>query len=116
MKVLYHIDNPSKWKLTVENVKNMVKYGKESGKTFEIGILVNSVAVIDLKEQIAVNSKMYIKFDELAKENVKFMACHNALKKLTITKEELCSFVEIVPCGVATIAEKHEEGYCYIKA
>ncbi|WP_080348184.1 hypothetical protein [Clostridium massiliodielmoense] len=59
MKVIYHIDNPAKWKLVLENAKNMLDEGNKSGKTFEIEILANSMAVISLKEQITINSKLY---------------------------------------------------------
>lgn len=36
MKVLYHIDSESKWYMVLENVKNMLKYGKENNVFFEI--------------------------------------------------------------------------------
>lgn len=106
MKVLYHIDNPAKWKLTMENIKNMIKEGKKSGETFDIEILPNSVSVIKLKEQIAVNSKLYMEMSDLASENVKFKACNNSVNTITIKPEELCSFVEIVPSGVVEVGNK----------
>lgn len=30
MKVLYHIDEESKWHMVLENTKNMLKYGREN--------------------------------------------------------------------------------------
>ncbi|GAA0788231.1 DsrE family protein [Hathewaya limosa] len=116
MKVLYHIDNASKWKLTMENAKNMLDEGEKSGENFEIEILANSIAVVNLKEQIAINTKLYMQMDELIKRNVKFAACKKALTKFTIQQEELCAFVQIVPSGVVEVANKENEGYCYIKA
>ena len=115
MKVLYHIDTNAKWKMVLENVKNMIKTGKELGETFTIEVLANGGAVITLSEMVAVNSKMYLQLDELSQEGVEFAACNNALKKFDIPEEKLISFVKIVPAGVIEIAKKHEEGYCYIK-
>lgn len=115
MKVLYHIDNDSKWSMVLENVKNMIKTGKELAETFTIEVLANGNAVITLQEEVATNSKMYLEFQELSTEQVSFKACNNALKKFAISKEKMISFVEIVPAGVVEIAKKHEEGYSYIK-
>lgn len=115
MNVLYHIDSNSKWKMVLENVKNMIKTGKELGDSFTIEVLANGEAVITLVEQVAVNSKMYLEFDELSKEGVIFAACNNALKKFAIEKDKIISFVEIVPAGVIEIAKKHEKGFSYIK-
>ena len=44
MKVLYHIDQESKWKMVLENVKNMIRTGKELGESFEIEIISNGIA------------------------------------------------------------------------
>ena len=116
MKVLYHIDQESKWKMVLENVKNMIKTGKELGETFEIEIIANGIAVMGIVEHVSISSKLYLEFEEILKSDVKVKACNNALKKFGIDKESICSFVEVVPAGVIEIAKKHEEGYCYIKA
>lgn len=116
MKVLYHIDQESKWKMVLENVKNMIKTGSELGESFDIEIIANGVAVIGIQEHVSISSKLYLEFEEILRSNVKIKACNNALKKFGIDKSSICSFVEVVPAGVIEIAKKHEEGYCYIKA
>ncbi|APF24023.1 DsrE family protein [Clostridium butyricum] len=116
MKVLFHIDQESKWKMVLENVKNMIKTGKELGDTFEIEIIANGIAVMGVQEHVSISSKLYLEFEEILRDNVKIKACNNALKKFGIEKSCICSFVEVVPAGVIEIAKKHEEGYCYIKA
>ena len=116
MKVLYHIDQESKWKMVLENVKNMIRTGKELGESFEIEIISNGIAVIGVQEHVSIKSKLYLEFEEILKNDVKIKACNNALKKFGIEKTSLCSFVEVGPAGVMEIAKKHEEGYCYIKA
>ena len=115
MKVIYHIDNNSKWKMVLENVKNMIKTGNELGEKFTIEVLVNADAVIALQEQVAINSKLYLEFQELSTEQVVFAACKNALKKFAIEDEKLISFVTIVPAGVIELTKKQLEGFAYIK-
>lgn len=115
MKVIYHIDNNSKWKAVLENVKNMIKTGNELGEKFNIEVLVNADAVIALQEQVAINSKLYLEFQELSTEQVVFAACKNALNKFAIEDDKLISFVTIVPAGVIELTKKQLEGYAYIK-
>jgi intracellular sulfur oxidation DsrE/DsrF family protein len=115
MKVLYHIDSESKWHMVLENVKNMLKYGKENNVTFEIEVVANGIAVLGLQELVAQKSKWYLEMDELIREKVVFAACNNALNKFGLTPEQLCAFAQVVPAGVVEIVKKQEEGYSYIK-
>lgn len=116
MKVLYHIDAESKWHMVLENVKNMIKYGKENNTAFEIEIVANGIAVVGLIQEVAQKSKWYLEMDELYKEQVTFAVCENALKKYNPSHALLCTFATVVPAGVVEIVKKHEEGYAYIKS
>lgn len=115
MKVLYHLDSEAKWHMVLENVKNMLKYGKENNTPFEIEVVANGVAVMGLQQHAAEKSKWYLEMDELSREKVVFAACNNALNMFDLKPEQLCAFVQVVPAGVVEIAEKQEEGYSYIK-
>lgn len=115
MKVLYHIDAESQWHMVLENVKNMLKYGKENQVEFEIEVVANGIAVVGLLQHVAEKSKWYLEMDELYKEKVVFAACNNALNKFNPGNLPLCAFVTVVPAGVVEIAKKQEEGYSYIK-
>lgn len=116
MKVLYHIDTQSKWHMVLENVQNMLKYGKENNTEFEIEVVANGEAVLGLIQHVAQKSKWYLEMDELYKENVIFAACKNALEKFNPGNSFICGFVEIVPAGVVEIAKRQEEGFSYIRA
>ena len=115
MKVLYNIDEESKWHMVLENTKNMLKYGKENNEEFEIEIVANGIAVMGLIEHVAQKSKLYLEMDELSKEKVKFAACKNALNKFNPENSPMCAFATIVPAGVVEIAKKQQEGYSYIR-
>ncbi|WP_346930718.1 DsrE family protein [Clostridium sp.] len=115
MKVLFHIDELNKWDITIGNIKNVIKFSKENEEDDEIEVVANGEAVFRFKGNDEANSKYSVKFEELVKDGVKFVACNNALSKFYISKDEIFGFIEVVPAGVVEIVKKQEEGYAYIK-
>ena len=115
MNVLFHINNDENWKMVLGNVKNMINTGKELGEVFIIEVVANGNAVLTLQNNMAIEANVYTDFTELAKEKVTFVACNNALNKFALHKENLLSFVEVVPSGVIELARKQAVGYSYIK-
>lgn len=63
-------------------------------------------------EEIGLNTTNSLK--KLNAKGFKFVACNNALKAFNMKKEDINSFVDIVPAGVLELVEKME-GYSYIK-
>lgn len=112
MKVIFHVDEVSKWETVISNVKNMLVYGKERHEAVQIEILANSVAVECLSHR---NDEYQSIMEKLSENGVSICACHNALMKNGISNGELYSFVEVVPTGVAELAIRQNEGYAYIK-
>lgn len=113
MKVLFHIDEREKWKLALGNVSNMVAHGRETGKVFEIEIVANSVAVMDLQGDPS--SGFSGELEELHDSGVAICACRNALRNLQIDPQNLLPFIQVVPAGVVEIAERQQDGYAYLK-
>ena len=107
LKVLFHVDEMEKWKLTLANINNFLNGTKDS----DILVVANAVAV---KGYIP-NFELFETIEELHKRGVVFSACNNALKGNDISPEEVREFVKIVPAGVIEIAEKQMEGYAYIR-
>lgn len=56
IKVLYYLGTEAKWKMAPENVKNMLKYGKENTTPFEIEVVANGIAVMGLLQHAAEKS------------------------------------------------------------
>lgn len=111
MKVLFHIEESTKWPLTLQNAKNQPITATKKDD-FQIEIVTNSQAVSELTKALQTFS------DELvgpAERGVKTTACANVLCNLSIEPEQLHSFVRVVPVGAAELAEKQEKGYGYIK-
>lgn len=111
-KVIFHIDEISKWKLLLANVRNLLI--AMDSEDFHVEVLANSEAVkyydttLNLDMDINIIEKLYTK-------GVEFVACNNALRTYNIEKINIINFVRIVPAGVLELVERQNEGYAYIK-
>jgi intracellular sulfur oxidation DsrE/DsrF family protein len=112
-KVIFHVDELNKWDLVLKNTGNLVD-AIDTDK-FNIEVLANSEAVkaYVLNSEIELDIKNTMK--TLSDKGIKFVACNNALKAFDIKKEDLITFVYIVPVGVLELINKQMEGYSYIK-
>ncbi|MEA5003571.1 MAG: DsrE family protein [Christensenella sp.] len=115
MKVILHVDEAKKWKLALENAKNLLQYGEEFGKEYVVEILANSAAVTSLTQAKAKEEGLFADMEDLAIQAVAFVACRNALKANAVLEGSLIPFVEVVPAGVAELADKQADGYAYVK-
>ena len=115
MKVVFHIDEPEKWKLGLTNAKNMAAYYESKGQGYTIEVLSNSGAVQQLVQAYARATGLEDDLQMLSDKGVVFAACNNALTSQKIAPETLFPFVVVVPAGVVELAEKQANGYAYIK-
>ena len=110
-RVIFHVDELSKWGLLLKNVQNLVQAAE--GDSVQIEVLANSEAVKLYVKNRAVNELSAMQ--DLSKQGVHFVACNNALKGLSIGREQLAPFISVVPVGVLELIKKQSEGYAYIK-
>jgi intracellular sulfur oxidation DsrE/DsrF family protein len=108
VKVIFHVDEMSKWQLALKNISNLLKT-VDADKSY-IEVLANSEAVKFYTEDNKDKTIM-----DLSANGVKFAACNNALKSLNIKKQHIFHFVEVVPVGVLELINRQQEGYAYIK-
>ncbi|MGW8114915.1 DsrE family protein [Caproicibacterium sp. NSD3] len=111
--VIFHIDEFQKWKLLLNNVKNLLLSYDNEPSNISVEVLANSEAVkgyIDNSDLVDKNS-----LKVLSQKGVTFAACNNALLGMGLSKEEIFPFVKIVPVGVRELIDKQQEGYAYIK-
>lgn len=115
MKVLFHVDQLENWGLTLKNVLNMLEYAQQHKTTFEIAVVANAEAVVQLNSKSA-KLDQFDQIEAKKKENkVEFLACSNALKGFGMAPADLLPFVAVVPAGVVEIALRQSDGYAYIK-
>ena len=111
LSVIFHIDEMEKWSLLLVNVHNLLNALED--KNFSFDVLANSEAV---KFYTSLGTDpLYNRMSELATAGVQFVACNNALTTLGIQKEQLPSYIRIVPAGVLELIEKQHQRYAYIK-
>lgn len=110
-KVIFHIDEMSKWNLLLANVNNLKK---ELNDSVLIEVLANSEAV-KYFIQSNMDENSYSKVMRLVKQDVQFIVCNNSLKSNDINPESLIPNVKVVPSGVVELTLKQHDGYAYIK-
>lgn len=110
-KVIFHIDEMSKWKLLLANVSNLLN--AIDNENLIVKVLANSEAVkyYNTTSNLDVDTNA---MEYLHSRGVEFIACNNALKIYNI-KNNIINFVSIVPAGVLELVERQSEGYAYIK-
>lgn len=110
--VIFHIDEFQKWDLLLNNVKNLL-LSYDNTSSISIEVLANSEAVkgyIYSSDLVDKNS-----LEILSQKGVIFAACNNALLGMNISKDQIFSFIKVVPVGVRELIDKQQEGYAYIK-
>lgn len=111
-KVIFHIDELSKWKLLLANVSNLLN--AIDNKKFHIEVLANAEAVKYYDPTQDLDSDINT-MEILNNRGIEFVACNNALMANHIEKNNIIRFVNIVPAGVLELVDKQGEGYAYIK-
>lgn len=115
MKAVFHVDELSKWGLTLTNAENMLQYYREHHQDCLLEIVANSQAVLALVSVRARELGYFERLAALAGRQVAIRACGNALRAQNISPDQLGPFAEVVPAGVVELAERQAEGYAYLK-
>lgn len=115
MKVIFHVDEMSKWTLTMGNIKNLISYTEERNIHLQAVVLANSAAVAALTPAGAAALELHEALLEIMDRDISVSACRNALNKEKIAESELITGVVVVPAGVAELVQKQAEGYAYIR-
>ena len=113
-KVVFHVDEVSKWKLTLVNVKNFLEDIADA--EYSIEIVANAEAVIIFADNRAENTEELVgEMKFLISKGVTISACRNALRANVIAERSLPEFISIVSAGVTRLAILQRQGYSYIK-
>lgn len=114
LKVLLHIDEPSKWRLTLTNTRNLIE--DVGSKHVVLEIVANATAVQIFDKDIDQDQSDLLKeMKELSNHHVVIIACRKALKANSISEELLPDFVTVIPAGITRIVAQQMGGYSYVK-
>ncbi len=104
-KVIFHIDENSKWPTVMSNLANYLEERSDS----DIKVVANGDAVIGYRDNKEVRN--FIKNHP----QITFDSCHNAMQSHDVSEEELPEDVIQVPAGIPAIVGYQNEDYRYIK-
>jgi len=124
LKVLFHINDSSKWQIVLVNITNFLNDVGQDNANIEV--MINGEAVSIFKNRCllarddglcygSTNGLLLEQMKKLSEVGVNFVVCRNALKGQFIDEDSLPDFVTVVPVGITEIVRKQAEGYAYIK-
>lgn len=119
-KVVYHVNDINTATGALRNVKNHLNaLGDENIELIVVTHSSGAFALVDgsmgKKDK---NGKVYNFNDtvaNLANRGVKFQICANTIRGKKIDENKISEYAEIVPSGVAQLADLQQKGYLYIK-
>lgn len=119
-KVVYHVNNVHSATGAFRNIKNHLNaVGDEN---LDIIVVTHSSGAFSLVDgsmgKKNKKGKVYNFNDAiagLANRGVKFQICANTIRGKKIDKNKVSEYAEIVPSGVAQVADLEQKGYVYIK-
>ncbi len=120
-KVVYHINNIHTAKGALRNVKNHLNaLGDDNVEIIVVTHSSGAFALVDgaMGKKDKKTGKVYDFNDtiaSLANRGVKFQICANTIRGKKIDKNKISEFAEIVPSGVAQVADLQQKGYLYVK-
>jgi len=120
-KVVYHVNNIHHAKGAFRNIRNHLNaVGDENVEIIVVTHSSGAFSLVDdaMGKKDPKSGKPYNFTDtiaSLANRGVKFQICANTIRGKKIDKNKISEYAEIVPSGVAQIAELEQKGYVYIK-
>lgn len=108
---IFHLDSGGDHaiKKTLNNIENLLKDPRVKGH-IHIELLANSKGY----DVYVKNNGFENKLKHLQKEGVILAQCANTLREKHINRNNLYSFIKLVPSGVGEITLRESEGWAYI--
>ena len=111
IKGIIHVNTLERWSHALGNAKNLIA---DLGDTeYDIIILANGESVHYYTHDFTASDLKSLKI--LSEQGVQFKACQNSLNGNKLVREDLHSFVQVVPAGITELIKKQHEGFAYVK-
>ena len=110
-KVIFQVsdNDPAKWNLALNNVKNVQADLGEDKVTAEIVAYGPGIGMLKADSPVAK------RVAEALGKNVKVVACENTMKAQKLTYDDMLPKIGYVPAGVVELIQKQGEGFAYIR-
>lgn len=114
-KVVYHLNDVNSGYGGLRNIKNHLNaLGDENVEIIAVMHSSGGFIVVDGSKD-AKGRTFDQQVNELANRGVKFAICANTIRGKKIPKDKINLNAEVVPSGVAEVAELQYKGYVYVK-
>ncbi len=115
VKLVFGVSDPGhQLKESLTNAAYTIKYLKPRGIKYEIQIVLYGRAVLpanEFNEEFAGYSTL---MEALNKQGVEFAICNNSLAALNQPRDDIYSYMKIIPAGILQIVKKQMQGFSYI--
>lgn len=110
-KIVFQVsdNDPKKWELVLNNVRNVQSDLGESNTDIEIVAYGPGLAMLKVESVVAPRIK------EALGAHTKVVACENTMRAQHVTKDDMLSDIGYVPSGVVEIVTRQEHGYSYLR-
>lgn len=100
-------DDPAKWNLVLNNVRNL-----QAGAA---GVDVEVVAYGPGVQLLTAGSPIAARITEAVGNKVRVVACENTMAAARLTKAAMLPDIGYVPSGVVEVMRRQQAGYAYIR-
>lgn len=110
-KVVFQVsdNDPGKWNLTLNNVRNVQADLGADKVAAEVVVYGPGIGMLKMDSPVAQRIA-----DALGK-GVKVVACENTMKAQKLTQADMLPNIGYVPAGVLELIQRQGDGYAYIK-
>jgi intracellular sulfur oxidation DsrE/DsrF family protein len=110
-KVVFQVsdNDPAKWNLTLNNVRNVQADLGEDKVIAEVVVYGPGIAMLQSGSPVGQRVAAALG------KNVKVVACENTMKAQKLTYDDMLPKIGYVPAGVVELIQRQADGYAYIK-
>jgi intracellular sulfur oxidation DsrE/DsrF family protein len=109
-KVVFHLQSADT--LVHKSIINQVSNLKKSIPDVVIELVCHGPGLDFLLKE---KSRYVSKLDKMKLKDVSFVGCEFTMSTRNVKKEDLVSFAQTVPLGIAEIVKKQTDGWLYVK-
>ena len=102
-------NDPGKWNLALNNVKNL--QADLGAKNVDIEIVAYGPGIGMLKADSVVGNRI----GEALSSGVRIEACENTMRGQKLDKADMLAGIGYVPAGVVEIMQKQQQGWAYLR-
>ena len=102
-------NDPARWNLALNNIKNVQDDVGAANVDIEIVAFGPGIGMLKLESPVGA------RVAEAMKANVKVLACENTLRAQKLSRDDMLPAISYVPAGAVEIMKKQAEGWSYLR-